>query len=297
MNSPLISALNKLNFLYPAIKRIGSHFLFNQWIVLAAPSTGHKSLAWADFKSFIPPIDRCWADPFLWVHENIYYVFVEEAPYSTRRGHIACLTLDKEMNILSNQIVLERPYHLSYPFIFKHKGQLYMIPETGENNGVELYRCVHFPDQWEFEKALLRNVRALDATLVEAEGKWWMFANIEENGSTWHTLNLYYADDPLSDQWTPHPLNPVVNDVSSARPAGKIFFEDGRLIRPSQDCSVRYGYAINFNHITKLTETEYAETCEHIFKPPSRSLTIATHTFNDMAGLTVIDAKRRRLKF
>ena len=172
-----------------------------------------------------------------------------------------------------------------------------MIPETGENNAVELYHCTHFPHQWRFEKTLISNAHAVDATLVKAQDKWWLFANFIEKGSTWDTLNLYYADHPLSDQWTPHPLNPIVKDIHSARPAGRIFLHNDGLIRPSQDCSIRYGYAINFNRIITLTKTDYAETCEQIFKPPLEGPILATHTFNSMAGLTVIDAKRCRRKF
>jgi len=138
----------------------------------------------------------------------------------------------------------------------------------------------------------------VDATLVNAHGKWWLFANLQaEDGSTWDTLHLYYADDPLSERWKPHPLNPIVKDAHSARPAGRIFLHDGNLIRPSQDCSIRYGYATNFNRITTLTETDYSETCELTFKPPQRSPILATHTFNDMAGLSAIDAVQRRRRF
>jgi hypothetical protein len=298
MNSSLISKLTKPHLLFRIWKNVRSYFFLDQWTVLIAPSTGYKSLSWADFKSLIPPPDRFWADPFIWVYENIYYVFIEEVLYSTHLGRIVCLILDEEMNILSNQVVLEKPYHLSYPFLFEHEGQLYMIPETGENNGIELYRCTHFPDQWEFSKTLISNVYAVDATLLKTEDMWWLFANIkEEGGSSWDTLHLYYADHPLSDQWTPHPLNPIVKDIHSARPAGRIFLHSGNLIRPSQDCSARYGYAINFNRIVTLTETDYAEICEQTFKPPDKSRVLATHTYNDVAGLTVIDAKQRRRKF
>jgi hypothetical protein len=298
MNSSLKSKLTKPHLLFRIWKKIRSYFFLDQWNVLIAPSTGYKSLSWTDFKPFIPPLDRSWADPFIWVQENRYYVFIEELLYSTNRGRIICLTLDEEMNILSNQVVLERPYHLSYPFLFEYEGQLYMIPETGNNNGIELYRCTHFPGQWEFSKTLISNIYAVDSTLLKTEAKWWLFANIkEEGGSSWDTLHLYYADHPLSDQWMPHPLNPIVKDIHSARPAGRIFLHNGNLIRPSQDCSARYGYATNFNRIVTLSETDYAEICEHTFKPPGKSKVLATHTFNDVAGLTVIDAKQRRRKF
>ena len=295
MNSKFISYLTKPHLLSRIRNKIRSWFFLDQWIVLLAPSIGYKSLSWKDFKPLLPPLDRFWADPFIWVHENIYYVFIEELLYSTNRGRIVCLTLDKEMNILSNQVVLERPYHLSYPFLFEHEGQLYMIPETGENNAIELYHCVHFPDQWEFEKTLINNICAFDATLLEAHGKWWLFTNIrEEGGSSWDTLHLYYSDHPLSDQWEPHPLNPIVKDIHSARPAGRIFTHNGKLIRPSQDCSVRYGYATNFNCIVTLTETDYADTCEYVFKPPEKGSILATHTFNQVSGLMAIDAIQRR---
>lgn len=298
MNSSLKSKLTKPHLLFRIWKKIRSYFFLDQWTILIAPSTGYKSLSWADFKPFIPPPDRSWADPFIWVQENKHYVFIEELLYSTNRGRIVCLTLDEEMNILSNQVVLERPYHLSYPFLFEHEGQLYMIPETGKNNGIELYRCTYFPNQWGFSKTLMSNIYAVDSTLLKTENKWWLFANVKEDGgSSWDTLHLYYADHPLSDQWTPHPLNPIVKDIHSARPAGRIFSHNGNLIRPSQDCSVRYGYAINFNRIVTLTETDYAEICEQTFKPPSKGGILATHTYNDVAGITVIDAKQRRRKF
>ena len=186
----LLSILTRPNLLQRIWKKIRSIFILEQWIVLIAPSAGYKSLSWKDFKPLVPSLDRFWADPFIWVHENIYYVFIEELFYSTHRGRIVCLTLDEKMNILSNQVALERPYHLSYPFLFEYERQLYMIPETGENNAVELYRCTHFPYQWKFEKTLISNVHAVDATLMKAQDKWWLFANFKEKGSTWDTLNL-----------------------------------------------------------------------------------------------------------
>jgi hypothetical protein len=298
MGKTIITRLTKPRLFYRIMKKIVSYFYLSQWTVLIAPSTGYKSLAWNNFKTFFPPLDRFWADPFIWVHENRYYIFLEELLYSTQRGRIICFTLDHEMNILSNQIVLERPYHLSYPFLFEHEGQLYMIPETRENSVIELYHCTHFPHKWEFQKTLINNISAVDTTLVKSRDRWWLFATIEDKtGSTWNTLHLFFADHPLSDQWHPHPLNPIVKDIHSARPAGRIFLDNGELIRPSQDCSVRYGYATNFNRIVTLTKTAYAETLVQTFKPPVNNKILATHTFNDISGLTAIDAKQLRRKF
>ena len=275
-----------------------SLFSFEQWTLLVREKEKNSPPSWHHFKKLIPPKNCFWADPFPLFYNGNQYIFYEVFPFSTERGHISCITLDKQNNILNNQIVLQRPYHLSYPFIFTYKNELYMLPETHENKTIEIYRCKSFPDQWEFDRILINNITAVDATLFEHQGKWWMFVNIIENGGNSHdTLNLYYAESPLSTNWTPHPKNPIQKGLAFARPAGRIITRDNVIIRPSQDCSTRYGYAINFNKITALSETEYEEVIIEKFCPPTNSLTIlSTHTWNESGDLEVIDAEFRRIK-
>jgi len=279
-------------------KTISSFFFLDQWVILTAKGAEYDSPQWSMFRSFIPEKDRYWADPFVVYKDNNYYIFIEEKIYATGRGRIICLILDEEGNPKSHQVVLERPYHLSYPFIFEHRGETYMLPETAQNRTLEVYRCVCFPDQWELAKTLMTDIYAVDTTLLEYENKWWLFANVkEEGGSSLDALHLFFSDDPLSNHWIPHPRNPIVRDIRSARPAGRIFMQDGKLIRPSQDNSRRYGYAIKFNRIIKLNETEYEEITESSFEPPRGAKILTTHTFNQADDLTVIDAVIRRWKF
>ena len=276
-------------------KTITSLLFLDQWVILTAKGASYDSLQWSMFRSIVPEKDRYWADPFSVAYESQYYIFIEEKMYATGRGRIACLTFDASGNLQSHQVVLERPYHLSYPFIFEYQSETYMLPETAQNRTLEVYRCVRFPDQWEFVKTLIDGIYAVDATLFGYENKWWLFANVKEEGrSSLNALHLFFSDDPLSNRWRPHPLNPIVQDIHSARPAGRIFMRDGKLIRPAQDSSRRYGYAIKFNHIVKLSETEYEEITESSFEPPHRARILATHTFNQINDVIVIDAVVRR---
>lgn len=292
----IFSSLKKPNLFKRTWKKLLSFFFFEQWTLLISKNIDYKSISWEKFIPLKVPRDRFWADPFPWKKDDLYYVFYEELPYSTNTGHISCITLDEGLNIISNQIVLKRPYHLSYPFIFEHENQFYMIPETHKNKGIELYRCESFPDKWEFVKTLFPDIVAVDATLIESNGKWWMFANvIEQGGSSKDTLHLYYSSNPLSDQWTPHPLNPIIKNIRTARPAGRIFHDGEKIIRPSQDCSLRYGYATNFNQIVILSETEYKEKQLLTFTPPLGDKKIlSTHTWNEHKGLSTIDSEFRR---
>lgn len=173
-----------------------------------------------------------------------------------------------------------------------------MLPETAQNGTIELYRATRFPWRWELEKVLMNNVFATDTTLLQHNGKWWLFSSMRENdaAASKEQLFLYFADDLFSDSWTPHPANPVISDHGSARPAGKIYRDGQDLIRPSQNCVPQYGYSIKLNRINTLTETAYQETLLHELTPSWNIRIILTHTLNFTHGLTVSDAERARPK-
>ena len=277
-------------------RTLAALFFIDQWVIMAAHAAHYDALRWGDFQPIMPEKDRYWGDPFVIQRGEGYHVFVEEKIYATGKGRIACLTLDADGGLLSHQVVLERDYHLSYPFLFEQDGETFMIPETAERRAVELYRCVRFPDRWEFVKTLLYELYAVDATLLQHAGRQWLFANVRAaGGSSLNALSLFSAQSLLADAWIPHPRNPIVQDIRSARPAGRIFTQHGKLIRPSQDSSRRYGYGLRFNRITKLTEQDYEETPDARFEPAGGKI-LATHTFNQAGELTVIDAVIRRRK-
>lgn len=237
--------------------------------------------------------DRFYADPFLFEHRGQLVLFVEEYRYTdpNKKGIISCLQWDGKA-FTNPRVVLERPYHLSYPFVFEADGEIYMIPETSQNRTVELYRATHFPDQWELDTVLLDNLCAVDATLHFHEDRWWMFTNIAECGaSSWDELAIFYADH-FKGPWVPHPMNPVKSDARSARPAGKLFYHQGRLLRPAQDCSKGYGGSVVLCEVTRLTPDQYEETVIQTLTPdllPSSSHGL--HTLNRSQGFVVLDGK------
>lgn len=261
------------------------------WGLMAGRIANDEPFDWNKLQVKPTVKDVYWADPFLLKKQDKTYLFFEEYVHKTNRGRIAYALIDEQGNIGDPKTALERPYHLSYPFVFEHRGEFYMIPETAQQRTIEVYRCKSFPDQWEFHKVLIPDIHAADATLHEHVGRWWMFVNVaHEGGSTWDELHLYYSDDPLSSNWTPHPLNPVVSDVRSARPAGRIFRKDGGFVRPSQDSSLRYGYALNFNRILRLTVNEYEEELIERIEPNNENI-LGVHTYNTLGDIVVIDAK------
>ncbi len=282
-------------FLQKLRRKWDDKLYFPQWFLLCGMG-GDLSTSLPQFRHLSPPKDRLWADPFVVARDGKYYVFIEELLYAHGKGHISVIVMNRDGSFAEPVRVLEAAFHLSYPFIFEFDGTYYLVPESGANRTVDLYRCKSFPYEWEFHKTLLQGRRAVDATLLHRQGRWWMFVNEAETegASTWDELFVYHSDSPLSDNWIPHRRNPVVSDTRSARPAGRLFERDGRLYRPSQDCSGHYGYGLNICEITALTEREYSERVVTRVQPTWDKRVISTHTLNHAGGLTVADGQLRR---
>jgi hypothetical protein len=271
---------------------------FEQWVMAYKYGVGTDlpDRRFAGYQWVFPPKDRSWADPFPVQFQGQDWVFFEEVPFSSNRGRLAVAGVGPNGLTEEPKVILEREYHLSYPFVFRWQGDWYLIPETQEANRIDVYKFDAFPYQVSFHKTLMENVRAVDTTLLEADGRWWMFVGITPPG----TLNvdelfLFYADSPFG-AWIPHRSNPIRSDIRCARPAGRVFERDGKYYRPGQDCSHRYGYAVRLYEIKVLTPSDYVEEEVGVMAPDGSPGMLATHTINTAGSLSVIDAKMRRRK-
>jgi hypothetical protein len=148
----------------------------------------------------------------------------------------------------------------------------------------------------------MENIIAVDSTLFYHEKKWWMFTSIDETESwlkPFTELFLFFTDDLFSGTWKSHPGNPIVTDLKASRQAGNIFSHMGRIYRPAQDCSRRYGRAMKISEITRLDEQAYEETPVLDIEPDWNKSVIGTHTINFNDDVIVLDATRRarRIRF
>jgi hypothetical protein len=229
-----------------------------------------------------------YADPFLIKQRDRTWLFYEHYVYSDRRAVIDVAEIDETGQLVAPRLALRRPYHLSFPYVFEHDGEMFMIPETGGRKTIELYRAVNFPDDWKLEKVLLSNVWAVDTAIWHDGNLWWLFPTVKESPGGANFLYLFYSSE-LTGNWKPHPANPVCADVRNARGAGKIFVQNGKLLRPSQDCSARYGYRLNFHEIVTLHPERYEENNAVTIDTSWHPGLIGIHTYNQSPGVEVVD--------
>jgi hypothetical protein len=275
-------------------------FYKRQWILLFNLEKEEKiSQSFFKFKRIVPPNDRYWANPFAIQKNEKHYIFFEEFLYSQNKGHISVVEINQNGDCQKPEKILDKEYHLSYPFLIEDSGQLYMIPETQEANRIDLYRCKEFPLIWEFEKTLINNIEAVSPTLFKHNQKYWLYVNVKENkdASVLDELALYYTDNLLESEWNLHPLSPIISDVRCARSAGNLFVFKDRIFRPAQNTSKSYGTGIEIKEIIKLNEEEYEERQIQSISPNWHKDLISTKTLNSSGRLTVIDALVKKLKF
>ena len=262
------------------------------WFVALRPSQG--SLVDGPMHGFTPipmPGDRFYADPFLVPDGERLWLFFEDAARATGKGVIRCSEVLPGGALGESHVVLERAYHLSYPFVFQRHGAWFMLPETSAQRSVELWRAVQFPWQWKLERELLSDVRAVDPTLLEHGGRLWLFAGVSESGGAAQDELFLYSADDLTGDWRPHPENPVVSDVRHARPAGPLFHEGAVLYRPGQDCSGAYGSAFWIHRVDRLDAEGYRETPVRRVNPVWQPGLTATHSLCRAGGFDAIDGR------
>jgi hypothetical protein len=141
----IVSFYTKL--LSKVIERIGSKLFgirYNCWTLFIGKGDFMNSSLFR-LKPIKSPKNEFWADPFIINYKEENYVFFENYNYKTKKGKISCGIIKKQ-ELVNITDVLDLDYHLSYPYIFKENRDIFLMPETNENNRLELYKCINFPD-------------------------------------------------------------------------------------------------------------------------------------------------------
>jgi len=245
------------------------------------------------YLGLVAPGHDYWADPFPVQVDGRRLVFVEELVHAKGKGVIACLELHADGTAARLGMVLEEDAHLSYPQVFQWDGQWYMTVESCEAGRVSLYVAEAFPLQWRRVANLVEGRAAVDPTLHHHDGRWYLFANVSESGSSLSDELFLFVSDCLAGPYRPHPANPIVCDARTSRPAGRLFRREGRLLRPAQCCVPIYGTAVVFNEVLELGPDAYRERPLATLGMDGAPGVDGCHTYNAWGDFEVLDAHGR----
>ncbi len=268
-------------------EKVRNRFFKPRW-VLAFGQISNKGLNFnlQQIKMLFAPKGKEWADPFILSEKSELFIFAEEIDEKGKGRIVAIDPANPEKAVL----LFDHDFHMSYPFVVRDMGALYMIPESSANRSLTLYTAVNFPYKWEKKHDIFENFAVVDATFIKFGSKWWMFANAKEFASTFNEeLHIFYADE-LEGPWIPHKQNPVKNDARNTRPAGSMRIVGDKIQRPVQDCSWEYGQRMHWMEVEVLNESEFSETKISTVEADWAKRLLATHTINSDEQYQVLDA-------
>tara|TARA_Y100000294_G_scaffold151040_1_gene148644 strand:- start:142 stop:1035 length:894 start_codon:yes stop_codon:yes gene_type:complete len=209
---------------------------------------------------FKPPNDEFWADPFLFEHKRNKYIFFEKFLKKKNKGIISvCCLKNNKLKYMKD--ILKKNFHQSYPFVFKHNNNIYLIPESFQTKKMHIYKSINFPTKWKLIKSHFKNEIVCDPTFIKHKSSIWLFIN--KTNENLNDLNkqlfLYKMSNDLS-KITPHKKNPIKISSYGGRSAGPIIKFKKKIIRPGQiQQKNNYGFGLVFFEIKKLNLNEYKE--------------------------------------
>ena len=210
------------------------------------------------------------ADPFLVREGTTWNLFFEVYNRSTRQGDLALATSPNTWLWDYRTVILDEPFHLSYPYVFQWEGEYYLIPESYEASSVRLYKADTFPTHWSFVATLVEGRDYVDNSIAFYDGYWWLFSSVTSND----TLYLFYSEQ-LTGPYVEHPASPIVSqDRHKARPSGRLLVFEDRLFRYTMDVDPPQGtHMVWAYEITAISPTAYEEqlAVEHPILQPDEA--------------------------
>ena len=252
----------------------------------------------------LPGTEGFWyADPLLFHHEGGRWLFCEAFDLAAGRGSIAVMDLTDPKNPGAPRVVLQESYHLSFPTVFEWDGEVWMIPETGANRTLNLYRCTAFPDGWELVRAFPVDGKELADTILldKRPGRLDLLCSQvkPENGLyTRYRRFTLTADEEAEGGFSleedePFGLKHRTYDLG-ARNAGPLFTWGGQTVRPAQ-VSTKVDYGVYLQFFTRRGESE-APLCAAMpgnvaIRGLDPAALIGVHTYCRDDAVEIIDAR------
>lgn len=237
------------------------------------------------------PLDNpgiSYADPFIFrTGDGLVNILFESVSSYTLNGKISLMVCNDRMEVISQKEVLDTHNHLSYPFVYRENGKIYVFPENAFSGG--LY-CYEFDQVQKTlgNKRMIMDVPVIDPTIIKHDNIYWLFASLLGPALN-SELHIFYSDN-LFGPYAPHEGNPVKTGIVGSRPAGDFIHVDGAIYRPSQNSRNYYGESMTIQKVTTLTKKEYREEAYMVIGPARNGeFNYGIHTINAAGNIIIAD--------
>lgn len=210
------------------------------------------------------------ADPFVFVYKETLFLFFEEQIGLFGKGVLKMISTKNLKTWTKPKLILKENFHLSYPNVFEYKDKVYMIPETGHNKDIRLYKAIDDElSNWKFQRILLTGKNYVDSSIFCVDEMYYLMTS-EYNSEKQYILRLFQSNNPINGEWKECICSPLSYDNFNARCGGPIINYCGFRYRMAQRCDGSYGGGLTAYSIDKISDNQYVEKIKKTILPCSK---------------------------
>lgn len=243
----------------------------------------------------VPSNNNYWyADPFVVDINDKSYIFCEQYDKRKHIGNIALFELNNN-KISKPTTIIDEPFHMSFPNVFKFNNDFYMIPETSADKSIRIYKMLDNPYKWECIKQH-KIESAVDTAVYKEENNLILFiSKIKKENELYTKTKIYkILDFPCGDLQYIRDFDEEYSIVS--RNGGNILNIGNEYFRVIQNSTeTYYGKSLT---ISKINLKDFNETRIKNIEVKDLYIKgnyfhnykiIGTHTYNTSSKYEVID--------
>lgn len=241
-----------------------------------------------------------YADPVVVKNKDKTYVFAEAYDRKNFRGHIEVIELLNDMTPCKGFTkVLQEPYHMSFPMVFKWNDDFFMIPETSENMSINLYKAIEFPYVWKMEKKFNVDNLYVDTIVISNEPQkiTCLTSMISKNNplmSRYQKFSITHINDEIEISWDKD-FNEKQEFSYESRNAGPVFMNNQKKYIPTQTSTrLDYGVEVVYRQFSDidLFDSNYTKKIDYAnIKDIDRKDILGIHTYSTTEKIEVIDVR------
>lgn len=209
------------------------------------------------FQVLKPDFRRWCADPIPFFYEGKYYVFMEVFDKLKKKGYIGLSGFDSEGRLNKPIKIIEEPFHMSFPNVFEHMGEIYMVPECSASEQIRIYQMQggHI-EKWNFYYAFDGFKNIMDIAVCEGDnGNLYLLASEMNPANPYQARLLLFSLANLQDR-THIQIELVWNQEEytyATRNGGNFIYRNGEMLRVVQHSTKDiYGKFVTLNRVNNL---------------------------------------------
>lgn len=262
-----------------------------------------------NYKVLKPNFREWYADPIPFEWDKKIYVFVEAYNKFSQKGYISLSTLNSNGEFSKPKKIIEEDFHMSFPNVFRYKGEVYMFPECSAVEQIRVYRMQSNIYDWKFYH-LFEDVGSVvdSAVLINDEQNIYLLGSKINNENPYQSRLVLYEIINLDDLskiklcklWEEEEYS------YTTRNGGNFMLKDGEMHRVVQHSTKDiYGKYVTLKKILNLDENGIEELHSKKIDIINQNINLPAfiyrvwgiHTYGKIGKQEIIDIQVQRFSF